>query len=76
MSVNIQKKKIHTELVQYLHTAGFSPVNLRLKKAINMIFLKTWPGLTPEGLKHLPTSVSTVQDHLQQERQNLQSTTH
>ena len=42
------------------------------KKAI--IFFKSWPGLTPEVLKHLPKSVSTVQGHLHQERQNLQST--
>ena len=36
---------------------------------------KSWPGLTPQIIsKHLPLPVATVQGHLHQERQNLQST--
>ena len=35
---------------------------------------KTWPGLTSDVVKHLPTSITSVQVHLHQERQNLQST--
>ena len=74
MSVIIRKKQTHTELAQYLHAAAFSPVMSTFKTAIKKNFFKSWPGLTPEVLKHLPKSVSTVQGHLHQERQNLQST--
>ena len=74
MSVIIQKKKTRTELVQYLHGAAFSPVKSTLEKAVKLNFFKTWPGLTAEVLKHLPTSQSTVQGHQHQDRQNLQST--
>ena len=70
----IQKKKTHTELAQYLHTACFPPVHSTFLKAIKKNHFKTWPGLTPDILKHLPTSASTVQGHLHQEQQNLQST--
>ena len=35
---------------------------------------QTWPGLTPQLLKHLPPSIATVQGHLHKQRQNLQST--
>ena len=40
ISVIIQKKKTHTELVQYLHAASFSPVKSTFRKAIKNIFLK------------------------------------
>ena len=74
MFVIIQKKKTHTELVQYLHAACLSPVKLTFKKSIKKDHFKTCPGLTPGLLKHLPTSMATVQGHLHQERQNLQIT--
>ena len=34
MSVIIQKKKTHTELIQYLHSANFSPVKSTFEKVI------------------------------------------
>ena len=74
ISVIIQKKKTCIELVQYLHAVCLSPVKLMSEKAINKYHFKTWPGLTPGLLKHLPTPVATVQGHLHQEIQNLQST--
>ena len=74
MSVIIQKKKTHTELVQYLHAAAFSPVKSTFEKAIKKKFFKTWPGLTPAVLKCVPTQLRTLQGHQHQEQQNLQST--
>ena len=74
MSVIIHKKKTHTDLVKYLHAAAFSPVKSTFQKAIQNNHFKSWPGLTPTILKHLPTSVNTVQGHIRQEQQNLQST--
>ena len=71
MSVIIHKRK-HTELAQYLHAACFSPVKSTFQKAITRNHFKTWPGLTPNILKHLPTSARTVQGHIHQGRQNLQ----
>ena len=74
MAVIIQKKKTYTKLVQYLHDACLSPVKSIFATAIKKNHFKMWPGLTPGLLKHLPTSVATVQQHLHQERQNFQST--
>ena len=53
------------ELAQYLHTAYFCPVRSTFEKAIKMNYFKTRPGLTTNILKDLPTSVATVQGHIQ-----------
>ena len=74
MAVIINKKQTHAELARYLHTTCFSPVKSTFLKGIKKHHFKTWPGLTPNVLKHLPKSVNTAQGHLHQERQNLQST--
>ncbi len=67
MSVIIQKKQTHTELVQYLHTACFPPVKSTFEKAIKQHHFKTWLGLTADILKHLHMTVYTVQGHMHQE---------
>ena len=75
LSVIIRKKQTHTELVQYLHATGFSPVKSTFEHAIKKNFFKMWPGLTRELVtKHLYTPTATVQGHQHQERQKLQST--
>ena len=75
LSVIIQKRKTHMELVQYLHAACFSPVRSTFIKAIKNNHFSTWPGLTAElVLKNLPKVIATTQGHLHQERQRLQST--
>ena len=75
LAVIIQKKKTHMELAQYLHAACFSPVKSTFVKGIKNNHFTSWPGLTPNIItKHLPDAVATVQGHLHQERQNLQST--
>ena len=73
IAVIIPKKKTHTDLAQYLYAACFPPVRSTFLKAINKNDVKKWPGLTPYLMKHLPTSISTVQGHLHQEQQQLQS---
>ena len=75
LSVIIRKKQTHMELAQYLHASCFSPVQSTFVKAIKNKHFKTWPGLTEQLInKHLPTSIATVQGHIHQQRQNLQST--
>ena len=59
--------------MQYLHATCLSSVKSTVEKAIKKNHFKTWPGLTPGLLKHLSTSLTTVQGHLHQERHNLQS---
>ena len=66
----IHKKKTHMELAQYLHAACFSPVHSTFEKAIKMNHFKTWPGLTTNLFKDLPTSVATVQGRIHRERKN------
>ena len=58
-----------------LHTACFSLVKSTWKKAIEQQNFNTWPGLTATLVKrHCPPSIATMQGHLHQERQHLQST--
>ena len=75
MHVIIRKKQSAKGLVEYLHAACFSPVKATWIKAIQNNTFVTWPGLTAELVaKHLPPSTATVQGHIHQERQHLQST--
>ena len=63
------------ELSQYLHDACLSPVKSTMIAVIKKHHFKSWPGLTPQIIsKHLPVQAVTVQGHLHQEHQNLQST--
>ena len=67
MAVIIQQKRNHTELAQYLHAVCVFPWTFHSFKGYTQFFSKTWPGLTPDLLKYLPTSISTVQGHFHQE---------
>ena len=44
------------------------------EKDIKNHHFKSWPGLTPEILKHIPKTVATVQGYMHQEQQNFHST--
>jgi hypothetical protein len=75
LNVIIHKKKTHLELAQYLHAACYSPVKSTFQRAIKNNHFASWPGLTVDVIQnHLPQSVATVQGHLHQERQGLQTT--
>ena len=75
LNVIIHKKKTHLELAQYLHAACYSPVKSTFQRAIKNGHFAAWPGLTVDIIQnHLPRSVATVQGHLHQERQGLQTT--
>ena len=69
------KKQTHSDLVNYLHAACFSPVKSSFIAAIKQGFLKTWPGLSAKLVeKYLSESIATAKGHMVQERQHLQST--
>ena len=72
----IRKDKTKFELIHYLHGVCWSPPVSTFRKAIKKGHFITWPGLSPHTtlLKHLTTTVATAKGHLDQERQNLQST--
>ena len=74
MSVIIRKKEDTYRVSAVFTCCSFLASNVNLQESSQEDFFKTWPVLTPEVLKHLPKSLSTVQGHLHQERQNLQST--
>ena len=58
------------KLVQWLHTAAFSPSTSTFLNAIQRNFFATWPGLIPRHLRcYLPPSDATVKGHLDQQRQ-------
>ena len=62
------------ELVHYLHAAYFSPVKSTFDRAIKNNHFASWPELTSGLIKnHLPRPVATVQGHLHQEIQGLQT---
>ena len=66
---------MHSDLVQFLHGACFSPVKRIFIKVIKNKHFTTWSGLDEQLIKkNLPSSMVTEAGHLNQERQHLQST--
>ena len=75
MNVIIRKNTTKRDLAQYLHACAFSPCVRTFITAINKGHFLSWPGLTTSLVKkHLPRSIFTAKGHMNQERQNLQST--
>jgi hypothetical protein len=63
------------DLINYLHTACFSPVMSTWITAIKNGNFSSWPGLTEYAVeKHLSKSTSTTKGHLNQQRQNARAT--
>ena len=63
------------ELGQYLHACAFSPAMSTFQKAVRRGHLLSWPGITNINFeKVLGTTIAAEKGHLDQERQNLQST--
>ena len=68
------RNKTHTELAQYHHTtAGSLPIETFFT-AISKSNFFSWPGIKLLWRKDLPEPKATIQDHLDQERKNLQLT--
>jgi hypothetical protein len=62
-------------LVHYLHKALFSPTKYAMLQAVKDGHLITWPGLTEDAInKHLKLTPATAMGHMNQRRQNIQST--
>ena len=75
LSVIIQKSTTKKDLIQFYHAAAFSPTINTFLKAVKNGNFQRWPGLTPELInKYLKPTIATHYGHLNQERQNLQST--
>ena len=65
------------ELVAFSHAALFSPAITTLQKALSHKYIHGFPGLTLKSLtKYPPVSEATTKGHLDQVRQNKQSTQH
>jgi hypothetical protein len=63
-------------LVHYLHKALFSPTKAVMLQAVKDGHLITWPGLREDAInKHLKLTPATTMVHMNQRRQNIQSTT-
>jgi len=61
--------------MKFLHACSFSLTKSTFLKAIKNGNFITWPGLTAENVqKHLPISIATLKGHMNQEKQNVQST--
>ena len=74
LAIIIRDKK-KTELIQYLHGCCFSPTPRTFLRAIKNGNFFTWLGLNiPNITRFLPASIATALGHLDQERENLQST--
>jgi hypothetical protein len=66
---------LKTELINYLHACCFSPTKQTFIQAIQKGNLVSFPGLTEIAVKQfLNPSVATAKGHLDQERNNLQTT--
>ena len=75
LNVIIQKSTTKKDLVQFYHAAAYSPAIPTFLRAVQNGNFQSWPGLTPDLIrKHLTPMIATHFGHLNQERQNLQST--
>ena len=75
LNVIIRKNQTKQDLVRYLYAACFSPVPSTIVKAIKNNHFSTWPSLTTNLItKTLPKCIESAKGHLNQERQNLQTT--
>ena len=75
MNYIVKKDKNKLELAQYLHGCAWSPAISTFQKCINKGNFITWPGINDVKLKKiLLAPLPTALGHLDQERQNLQST--
>ena len=75
MNAIIRRDKTKLELAQYLHACAFSPALSSFQKAIRKGHFLTWPGIRDINFeKTLIATVPAAKGHLDQERQNLQST--
>ena len=71
----IRKDKSKLELARYLHACAFSPVLSTFTKAIKRGNFVTWPGIEDLNFEKMLGAVKeSEQDHLDQERKHLQST--
>ena len=69
--------KTQQHLVQWLHTAAFSPSPSTFLDAIQCNFFATWPGLTANIVRcHLTQTDATVKGHLDQQRQRKRKRKH
>ena len=75
INVILRKDKTKSDLAQFHHGSLFSPVMSTMVQAIKNNHLTTWPGLSAKLItKNLPPVLATAKGHLNQERQNIQST--
>ena len=75
ISIIIPKNTTKKDLIQFYHAAIFSPAKATFIKAIRNGNFHSWPGLTTRTVaKFLAPTIATHFGHLNQERQNLQST--
>ena len=69
----IRQRQTKVELAEYLSGSCFAKSTLL--RAIGKNHFTSWPGMTHTLINnHLPKSVATVKDHLDQKAKNLQST--
>jgi hypothetical protein len=72
---NVYELRNTGALVQYLHKALFSPTKSAMLQAVKDGHLITWPGLTEGAInKHLKLTPATAMGHMNQQRQNIRST--
>ena len=75
LNVIIPKDLSISKLIQFYQGCLFSPAKSTLLKAVNNNNFITWPGLTPTNVqKYYKDTVYTAKGHLNQEKQNIQST--
>jgi hypothetical protein len=75
ISNNVYELRITGALLHYLHKALVSPTKSALLQAVKTGHLITWPGLTEDAInKHLRIMSATAMGHINQQGQNIKST--
>jgi hypothetical protein len=72
---NVYELRSTGALVHYLHKYLFSPTKYAMLQAVKDGHLITWPGLTEDAInKHLKLTPAKAMGHMNQQRQNIRST--
>jgi hypothetical protein len=72
---NVYELRSTGALVHYFHKALISPTKSAMLQAVKNGHLITWPGLTEDAInKHLKLTPATAMGHMNQQRQNIRST--
>jgi len=74
LNIVIHKQTTKNELAKFIHAACFSPAQSTFIQMINNDNFISWWGSSSSLINKIPPSINTAKGHLNQEKNNIQST--